>query len=125
MGLVRPHGTLTLSLKDLEQSGIAGCMIRFPTLMLLERMLLSSALATNSHTMSTTAMLQESFMTSFLGQVPKWGGFTSTDGYDHSASKAERDGKFIGLMCDEDNQYDLSEDRAKAWVDQLKGEGFL
>jgi flavodoxin I len=50
-------------------------------------------------------------------------GFTSTDGYEHSASKAERDGKFIGLMCDEDNQYDLSEDRAKAWVDQLKGEG--
>jgi flavodoxin I len=49
--------------------------------------------------------------------------FTSTDGYEHSTSKAERDGKFIGLMCDEDNQYDLSEDRAKAWVDQLKGEG--
>merc|ERR1712087_544831 len=69
-----PHGTLTLSLKDLEQNGIAGCMIRFPTLMLLERMLLSSALATNSHTMSTTAMLQESFMTSFPAQVPKWGG---------------------------------------------------
>jgi hypothetical protein len=29
------------------------------------------------------------------------------------------------LMCDEDNQYDLSEDRAKAWVEQLKGEGFF
>merc|ERR1712003_513567 len=53
----RPHGTLTLSLKDLEQSGIAGCMIRFPTLMLLERMLLSSALATNSHTMSTCLII--------------------------------------------------------------------
>jgi len=52
-------------------------------------------------------------------------GFTSTDGYDHSSSKAERNGKFIGLMCDEDNQYDLSEDRAKAWVEQLKGEGFF
>mmetsp|Transcript_3344 Transcript_3344/g.5124 ORF Transcript_3344/g.5124 Transcript_3344/m.5124 type:complete len:204 (+) Transcript_3344:166-777(+) len=52
-------------------------------------------------------------------------GYTSTDGYDHQASKAERDGKFIGLMCDEDNQYDMSEDRAKAWVEQLKGEGFF
>ncbi len=52
-------------------------------------------------------------------------GSTSTDGYDHQASKAERDGKFIGLMCDEDNQYDMSEDRAKAWVEQLKGEGFF
>ena len=39
-------------------------------------------------------------------------GFTATDGYDHTSSKAERDGKFIGLMCDEDNQYDMSEDRA-------------
>ncbi|KAL7531716.1 hypothetical protein ACHAWF_003884 [Thalassiosira exigua] len=52
-------------------------------------------------------------------------GFTSTEGYDHSNSKAERDGKFVGLMCDEDNQYDLSEERAKAWVEQLKGEGFF
>merc|ERR1712029_1268433 len=43
-------------------------------------------------------------------------GSTSTDGYDHESSKAERDGKFVGLMCDEDNQYDMSEDRAKAWV---------
>ena len=52
-------------------------------------------------------------------------GLTSTDGYNHVESKAERDGKFCGLMCDEDNQYDLSEDRAKAWVDQLKTEGFF
>ena len=52
-------------------------------------------------------------------------GLTATDGYEHLESKAERDGKFCGLMCDEDNQYDLSEDRAKAWIDQLKGEGFF
>ena len=52
-------------------------------------------------------------------------GFTSTDGYNHVSSKAERDGKFIGQMFDEDNQYDLSEDRAKAWVEQLKSEGFM
>jgi len=52
-------------------------------------------------------------------------GLTSTDGYVHSESKAEIDGKFCGLMLDEDNQYDMSEDRAKAWVAQLKGEGFF
>ena len=52
-------------------------------------------------------------------------GFTSTDGYNHASSKAERDGKFIGQMFDEDNQYDQSEDRAKAWVEQLKSEGFM
>jgi len=52
-------------------------------------------------------------------------GLTSTDGYSHAESKAEVDGKFVGLMCDEDNQYDMSEDRAKAWVAQLKDEGFF
>ena len=40
-------------------------------------------------------------------------------------SKAVYDDKFCGLMCDEDNQYDMSEDRAKAWVAQLKDEGFF
>merc|ERR1712071_461988 len=52
-------------------------------------------------------------------------GKTSTEGYDHSESKAEVDGKFVGLMCDEDNQYDESESRAQAWVAQLKEEGFF
>jgi len=52
-------------------------------------------------------------------------GMTSTDGYNHAGSKAEIDGKFVGLMCDEDNQYDESEPRAKAWIEQLKGEGFF
>ena len=52
-------------------------------------------------------------------------GFTSTEGYSHEASKAIYDGKFCGLMCDEDNQYDLSEERSKNWVAQLKEEGFF
>jgi len=53
-------------------------------------------------------------------------GMTSTDGYDHVSSKAEvEDGKFCGLMFDEDNQYDMSEDRAQKWVAQLKEEGFF
>lgn len=52
-------------------------------------------------------------------------GLTATDGYEHTDSKAERDGKFCGLMLDEDNQYDLSEDRCNKWVAQLKDEGFF
>ena len=52
-------------------------------------------------------------------------GATETEGYNHQASKAEIDGKFCGLMFDEDNQYDLSEDRAQKWVSQLKEEGFF
>eukprot|EP00617_Octactis_speculum_P022580 CAMPEP_0185755378 /NCGR_PEP_ID=MMETSP1174-20130828/13880_1 /TAXON_ID=35687 /ORGANISM="Dictyocha speculum, Strain CCMP1381" /LENGTH=211 /DNA_ID=CAMNT_0028433901 /DNA_START=40 /DNA_END=675 /DNA_ORIENTATION=- len=50
-------------------------------------------------------------------------GFTSTDGYDHTESKSIRDGKFVGMAFDEDNQYDLSEGRAKAWCAQLESEG--
>mmetsp|Transcript_34967 Transcript_34967/g.108244 ORF Transcript_34967/g.108244 Transcript_34967/m.108244 type:complete len:203 (+) Transcript_34967:63-671(+) len=50
-------------------------------------------------------------------------GFTSQEGYDHYDSKAVRDDMFVGLMCDEQNQMDQSEDRAGAWVEQLKKEG--
>merc|ERR1719171_3406937 len=48
-------------------------------------------------------------------------GAWSTDGYDHEDSKSVDGGNFIGLACDEDNQPEMSEDRAKAWVAQIKG----
>ncbi len=47
-------------------------------------------------------------------------GYTTTDGYDFSESKALRDGKFCGLALDDDNQSDLSEERIKAWTLQVK-----
>jgi len=46
-----------------------------------------------------------------------------TDGYDYVESKSVDGGKFVGLACDEDNQPEMSEDRAKSWVGQIKGEG--
>ncbi len=49
-------------------------------------------------------------------------GYWSTDGYDFNESKALRNGKFVGLAIDEDNQSDLTDDRIKAWVTQLKAE---
>ncbi|HIK33869.1 MAG TPA: flavodoxin FldA [Oscillatoriales cyanobacterium M59_W2019_021] len=49
-------------------------------------------------------------------------GYWSTEGYDFSESKAVRDGKFVGLAIDEDNQSDLTDGRVKAWVAQLKKE---
>jgi len=61
----------------------------------------------------------------FTAKGAKVFGMTSTDGYDHEESKAIVDGKFVGLMCDEDNQDDVSESRAQAWVEQLKAEGFF
>ncbi|EOD08193.1 hypothetical protein EMIHUDRAFT_68288 [Emiliania huxleyi CCMP1516] len=50
-------------------------------------------------------------------------GAWSADGYDHTESKSEAGGTFVGLACDEDNQPDQSEERVKAWVAQLKSEG--
>jgi flavodoxin I len=49
-------------------------------------------------------------------------GYWSIDGYDFSESKAVRNGKFVGLAIDEDNQSDLTEERVKTWVAQLKQE---
>jgi flavodoxin I len=45
-----------------------------------------------------------------------------TDGYDFEESKSIVDGKFLGLVIDEDNQADLTEGRVKEWVAQLKTE---
>ena len=49
-------------------------------------------------------------------------GYWSTEGYEHTESKAEKDGKFVGLAIDEDNQSDLTEARVKTWVTQIKRE---
>jgi len=52
-------------------------------------------------------------------------GQTEVDGsYEHTASKAQRGDKFVGLMCDQMNQDDLTEERVENWVKQLQAEGF-
>lgn len=49
-------------------------------------------------------------------------GLWPTDGYDFKKSKAIRDGKFLGLVIDVENQDHLSDKRVKAWVAQLQKE---
>ncbi|MEW5789041.1 MAG: flavodoxin [Pseudomonadota bacterium] len=39
-----------------------------------------------------------------------------TDGYDFMKSKAERDGEFVGLVLDQDNQKHLTDDRLETWL---------
>lgn len=46
-------------------------------------------------------------------------GFTSTEGYEHDFSKAERDGQFVGLCLDIDNQEDLTEERVDGWLPEV------
>ncbi len=51
--------------------------------------------------------------------VGKW----STEGYEHTESKAEtEEGLFLGLALDEDNQFDQTDDRVDTWVAQIKKE---
>ncbi len=49
-------------------------------------------------------------------------GYWPIDGYDFTESKAVRDGKFVGLAIDEDNQPELTDSRIKQWVKQIKQE---
>ena len=48
----------------------------------------------------------------------------STDGYEFEASKAvmNTNNTFYGLCLDEDNQPELTQDRLKEWVEQIKKE---
>ena len=50
-------------------------------------------------------------------------GFWPSDGYDFIASKAEKDGEFVGLVLDQDNQKQLSDDRLATWL-RLIGKDF-
>ena len=61
--------------------------------------------------------------TCFANQGAEIVGAWPTEGYDHMESKSVEGDKFVGLACDEDNQPDMSEERVKAWVAQIKGEG--
>lgn len=49
-------------------------------------------------------------------------GFTSTDGYTFHSSRAVRDGKFCGLVIDQENQPQLTSKRIADWCKQIKEE---
>merc|ERR1711912_88088 len=65
----------------------------------------------------------EELHSTFSAAGAKMLGSVSSEGYQHSESKSEQDGKFLGLPNDQDNEDDMTEGRVKAWVAQLKGEG--
>ncbi len=45
-----------------------------------------------------------------------------TEDYTFDDSKGLKDGKFLGLVCDNDNEPDKTDDRVNEWVEQIKGE---
>ena len=54
----------------------------------------------------------------FVGQWP-------ADDYDFSESRAVREGMFVGLALDEDNEPDLTDNRIDAWSKQVRQEAGL
>lgn len=47
-------------------------------------------------------------------------GKTSTEGYSYGSSRAVVDDEFVGLIIDENNQSELTDERIKAWVEMVK-----
>lgn len=52
----------------------------------------------------------------FQARGAKLVGSWSTEGYDFAQSAAERDGEFVGLALDQDNQRELTEERLDDWL---------
>ena len=50
------------------------------------------------------------------------GQWENSDEYEFDESKALKDGKFVGLALDEDNQSDLTQDRINKWCEQIKAD---
>lgn len=49
-------------------------------------------------------------------------GHTSLEGYTYESSKAERNGQFVGLPLDQENQARLTKGRIESWIAELKKE---
>jgi len=65
----------------------------------------------------------EELNSTFAAAGAKMIGYVDSGNYSHSESKSDQGGKFLGCPFDEDNESDQSEERAAAWVEQLKKEG--
>lgn len=49
-------------------------------------------------------------------------GGTATEGYTFKVSRSIVDGRFVGLVIDEDNQADKTDERIRKWVKSIRGE---
>jgi len=66
----------------------------------------------------------EELHSTFEAAGAKMLGYTDASGYEmYTESKSVKDGKFLGLPLDQDNEPDMTEARVKAWVAQIKSEG--
>lgn len=55
-------------------------------------------------------------------QGARFVGSTAAEGYTFKRSRAERDGVFLGLVLDEDNQADQTDERIRQWVATVRSD---
>jgi len=70
------------------------------------------------HFVDGMAIIRDELVASGAKVTGKW----PVQGYEHTDSKSEEDGHFIGLALDDDQQPELSNERIDKWVSMLKTE---
>ena len=70
------------------------------------------------HFVDGMAIIRDELVSAGAKVIGKW----PVDGYEHTGSKSEQDGYFIGLALDDDHQSELSNERVDKWVGILKSE---
>ncbi len=70
------------------------------------------------HFVDGLGLFQKEFKKINVKIIGKW----PIDGYDFTDSEGVNDGMFYGLAIDENNQWDLTQERVKIWTDKLKKE---
>ena len=71
---------------------------------------------------ATATFCRDGRASCFEAWAPPWSAPSRRTGYEHNDSQSIAG---AGSCVREDNQPDMSEDRVKAWVSQIKGEGML
>lgn len=56
----------------------------------------------------------------FEAQGASFVGFWPQEGYEYDISLAELDDQFVGLVIDQDNQSDLTQERVDTWIAEVK-----
>jgi len=70
------------------------------------------------HFVDGMAVIRDELVSAGAKIIGRW----PVEGYEHTGSKSEEDGYFIGLALDDDQQSELSAGRIEKWVGSLKSE---
>ncbi|MFA6701643.1 MAG: flavodoxin [Dysgonamonadaceae bacterium] len=111
-------GTSTTGIGDLQDDW-EGFLPTFKKLDLTDKKIAIFALGDSGSFSSSFAQSMRILYDAVKDQVTVIGE-VEDEGYTYDESDAVIDGKWVGLAIDEDNEYDLTEDRLQGWSKKLK-----